>query len=102
MRTNPGQLTLRGGLALAALWACAVLTPALADEGDPPGRVARLSDVEGPVSLEPAGMQDWTAATVNRPLTTGERLWADQGSHAELDLGAVRGVQNLVDRGRGY
>ena len=87
MRTNPGQWTLRGALALVALWACAVLTPALADEGDPPGRVARLSDVEGPVSLEPAGMDDWTSATLNRPLTTGDRLWADQGARAELDLG---------------
>ena len=87
MRTNSGRLTPRGGFALLALWACAALTPALADDGDPPGRVARLSDVEGAVSLEPAGMQEWTAATLNRPLTTGDRLWADHDSRAELDLG---------------
>src|SRR5438105_7050151 len=58
-----------------------------ADEADPPGRVARLSDVEGSVSLQPAGVQDWAAATLNRPLTTGDRLWADQDARAELDMG---------------
>jgi FecR protein len=87
MHTNSGQLTRRGALALLALWASAAIAPALADEGDPPGRVARLSDVEGAVSLEPAGMEQWTAATLNRPLTTGDRLWADRDSRAELDLG---------------
>src|SRR5256884_129063 len=58
-----------------------------ADEADPPGRVARLSDLQGSVSLQPAGVQDWAAATLNRPLTTGDRLWADQDARAELDMG---------------
>lgn len=58
---------------------------------DPPGRVARLSDVEGAVSLQPAGMDEWTAASLNRPLTIGDQLWIDAG-RAELELGnaAVR------------
>src|SRR5436305_4426863 len=58
-----------------------------ADEADPPGRVARLSDLRGSVSLQPAGVQDWAAATLNRPFTTGDRLWADQDARAELDIG---------------
>src|SRR5947207_2071539 len=58
-----------------------------ADEADPPGRVARLSDLQGSVSLQPAGVQDWAAATLNRPLTTGDRLWADQDARAERDMG---------------
>jgi len=58
-----------------------------ADEADPPGRVARLSDLQGSVSLQPAGVEDWAAATLNRPLTTGDRLWADQDARAELDMG---------------
>jgi len=74
------------GLTILAVLAC-VLAPAHADEADPPGRVARLSDVEGAVSVEPAGLEQWTAALINRPLTTGDRLWADQSSRAELDLG---------------
>jgi uncharacterized protein DUF6600/FecR-like protein len=77
----PARLALFGFLALAAL------TSARADEGDPPGRVARLSYVQGAVSLEPAGLTEWTAAERNRPLTTGDRLWTDQQSMAELDLG---------------
>src|SRR5438132_8421272 len=60
-----------------------------ADEADPPGRVARLSDLQGSVSLQPAGVQEWAAATLNRPLTTGDRLWTDQSSRAELDSGAA-------------
>jgi hypothetical protein len=62
---------------------------ALADDADPPGRVARLSFTKGAVSLQPAGVQDWTDATVNRPLTTGDKLWADQDSRAELDIGSA-------------
>ena len=77
-------------------------------QDDPPGRAARLSYAEGAVSLQPAGVQEWTAATLNRPLTTGDRLWSDQHSRVELDLGtaAVRlgsntafGFLNLDDHG---
>ena len=82
--STSARSTFPGLLALAAL---AALGSARADEGDPPARVARLSYVEGSVSLEPAGLQEWTAAERNRPLTTGDRLWTDQDSVAELDLG---------------
>ena len=78
-----------GGWILALLLLGAVGVPARAQDSDPPGRAARLSDAEGAVSLQPAGMPDWTAAMVNRPLTTGDRLWSDQGSRAELDLGTA-------------
>jgi hypothetical protein len=85
-------MTASGGLAVLALLAWGAAGAARADEGDPPGRVARLSDIEGAVSLQPAGLPDWVAAPLNRPITTGDRLWSDQGSRAELDLGdaAVR------------
>jgi hypothetical protein len=73
--------------ALAALALCA--WTARADDSDPPGRAARLSDAQGSVSLQPAGVQEWTAAPLNRPLTTGDRLWSDANSRAELDLGAA-------------
>jgi Family of unknown function (DUF6600)/FecR protein len=78
------KLTAPGVLALLAL---AALTSARADDGDPPSRVARVSYLQGAVSLEPAGLEEWTAAERNRPLTTGDRLWTDQQSEAELDLG---------------
>ncbi|HTL91087.1 MAG TPA: hypothetical protein VL176_02005, partial [Steroidobacteraceae bacterium] len=58
------------------------------DQGsNPPGRVAQLSYAEGSISLEPAGTDNWTSATLNRPLTLGDKLWSDQSSRAELDIG---------------
>src|SRR6195256_4734066 len=60
---------------------------ARADENDdPPSRVARVAYTEGSVSLQPAGTQDWIAAPLNRPLTTGDSVWSDQGSRVELQL----------------
>ena len=41
---------------------------------DPPGRVARLSYVAGPVSFSPAGDDQWAEAVLNRPLVAGDRL----------------------------
>lgn len=68
----------------------------LADAGDPPGRAVRLSYVEGSISLQPSGESQWSQATVNYTLTTGDRLYADQNSRAELELGpfAVRMSQS--------
>jgi hypothetical protein len=76
-------------LALAALVCLGGSGAAAADDTDPPGRAARLSYLEGPVGFEPAGIDEWTAAELNRPLTTGDRLWTDEGAVAELDAGAV-------------
>jgi flagellar biosynthesis GTPase FlhF len=74
------------GLALALVVACCCLQAASADENDPPTRVARLAYSEGSVSFQPGGTQDWVAAAINRPLTTGDQLWADRDSRAELQL----------------
>jgi FecR protein len=53
---------------------------------DPPSRVARLNHLEGSVSMEPAGADDWVPAEINRPFTTGDYLYTDQGARAELHL----------------
>ena len=58
-------------------------------QDDPPTRVARLGYMEGSVSFQPAGETDWVEAVANRPMTTGDRLWADKGSRAELQLGSA-------------
>jgi len=64
------------------------VTPkASADEGDPPSRVARISFLDGNVSLQPSGTEDWAAAAKNRPVTVGDKLWTDQNSRAELQAG---------------
>jgi hypothetical protein len=75
------------GVALAV----ALFAPqrAAADEDDPPSRVARLSYANGTVSFNPGGTDDWVSAVVNRPITTGDKLWTDNGARAELHIGSA-------------
>lgn len=75
-------------IAAAALIFCAFAGFAAAQD-DPPSRVARLNMAQGSVSFEPAGEQTWVAADYNRPLTTGDSLWADQDSRGELHIGST-------------
>src|SRR5258708_37689905 len=76
-------------LACAIGLGIAVPQRAAADEGDPPSRAARISFLNGSVSMQPAGASDWTEAVVNRPMTTGDKLWTDSGGRAELHAGAA-------------
>ena len=59
------------------------------DDQDPPARVARLNYSSGSVSFQPGGEGDWLTAVANRPLTTGDNLWADENSRAELHIGST-------------
>lgn len=59
------------------------------DQDDPPTRVARLSYLNGSVSFQPAGENDWVDAVPNRPITIGDQLWADNNSRAEVELGSA-------------
>jgi len=63
--------------------------PAFAHHDDPSSRVARLSLVGGAVSLRPAIADDWGVAGPNTPITTGDHLWCDNDSRAELEVGDV-------------
>lgn len=56
---------------------------------DPPSRVARLSFAQGNVSVEPASVNEFSPAEVNYPLTTGDRVWADNGALVELEAGQL-------------
>lgn len=56
---------------------------------DPPGRVARLNFMQGAVSFRPAGEDDWVAAVANRPMVTGDDLWTDEDSRAEVHVGSA-------------
>jgi hypothetical protein len=82
-------LSLAVGAAGLAARALAQEPSAPPAQADPPSRVGRLSHVEGSVSLQPAGMTEWSAAPINQPLTPGDALWSDAGSRAELDLGSA-------------
>ena len=74
---------------------------------DPPQRVARLGYLTGAVSFSPAGEDTWNQASINRPLTNGDRLWTDARSRAEIQTGGATvrmndntsiSVLNLNDR----
>ena len=60
-----------------------------AEDDDPPGRAARLSLVTGTVSFQPGSVEDWVPATLNRPMTTGDRLWTEANSRAEMTIGSA-------------
>ncbi len=77
---------------LSVLLATALVAPQRAaadDDDDPPSRVARLSYASGTVSFNPGGTDDWVSAVVNRPITTGDKLWTDNGARAELHIGSA-------------
>jgi hypothetical protein len=59
------------------------------DDDDPPGRAARLGSMDGSISFQPAGESEWVEAVPNRPMTTGDKLWADKDSRAEVELGPI-------------
>ncbi len=78
--------SIRRAATMAVVIASAIVSSAAAD---PPGRVARVSDMSGPVSFRPSTSDEWTTAMLNYPLTIGDHLWTDRGSRTELDLGSV-------------
>src|SRR5665213_2321816 len=104
---SSGWCSRRLSVTLLAVLALALLlgtTPAFAD---PPGRVARVSVVDGQVSFRPADLDEWSDAALNYPLTTGDRVSTGRNGRTELDLGdaLVRlgpsteiSFQNLDDR----
>jgi uncharacterized protein DUF6600 len=57
------------------------------EEKDPPTRVARVSYIDGSVSMQPGGQGDWGSAARNRPVTIGDKLWVDKDSRLELQAG---------------
>ena len=58
-------------------------------QADPPARVGRLNLIKGTVSVRPAGVEDWTPAELNRIVTTGDGLWTDESSRAEVHVGST-------------
>jgi len=67
---------------------CLVAPNARGDQDrDPPTRVARISYLDGTVSMQPGGEGEWGNAAKNRPVTIGDKLWVDKDSRAELQAG---------------
>jgi hypothetical protein len=73
----------------------------------PPGS-ARLAHLQGNVSVQPDGVQDWGQATQNMPIGSGDRVYTDQQGEGELQADQVRAyfspnsdltLTNLNDQG---
>ena len=78
------HLLLLGLFTSAAMGALA--TSAIAD---PPGRVGRVAVLDGDVSFQPPGVDDWSWASRNYPVTDGESFWTGEDGRVELQVGAV-------------
>lgn len=67
-----------------------------ADGDDPPAIAGRLHAMQGSISIQPADVGQWTQPAENYPVATGDRIYSDQNSRAEIQLGsiAVRMWQN--------
>ena len=73
---------------LAALLLLAVL-PLATWAADPPGRVARVSLVEGEAAVFVDPDAGWEAARINLSLTSENSAWTEPGARAELRFGAT-------------
>jgi len=80
---------MRSGAVVNILMAAVVVWPfaALADDGEDPGRgVARISVVNGDVSVRRGDSGDWVAAAVNAPLVVEDTLATGPNSRAEVQF----------------
>ena len=64
-------------------------TPSKAQNDPPPG-AARVARIQGNVSIQPNGVDDWGQAYPNQPIGPGDRLYTDQQSQGELQASLVR------------
>jgi hypothetical protein len=77
------------GFGVLLLAGFAVASAQAQEGGDPPAEVARVSVALGNVSVEPASVDQFSAAVVNGALTTGDRIYSDTGANAEMETGQV-------------
>lgn len=63
-------------------------TQADTQEADWPARVGRIAEVQGGVSLLDRDDNEWVAATVNRPVTSGDQFATQPGGRLEISIGS--------------
>jgi hypothetical protein len=82
--------TKRLSIAAALVGAAALAVPALAADPEALGferTPPRLSFVDGDVSFYRPGVDDWSAAEVNTPLSAGDELYTGEGANLEVQIG---------------
>jgi hypothetical protein len=57
---------------------------------DPPARVGRIARLTGTVSFHNQGDTDWTAASLNFPVSSGNTFWTEPAAEAQLEIGGSR------------
>ena len=73
---------------VAALGLLLAATTAFAQD-DPPGRVGRLSHIDGTASFHNGDQDQWSPATLNYPVIAGQSYWTEPQSRVELKVGGV-------------
>jgi hypothetical protein len=58
-------------------------------QGDPPASIARIGYLNGNVSLQAYGSDQWADAPINYPMVGGDRLYTGPGSRAVVQLGGA-------------
>jgi len=88
MNRVPRFFSARNTLVAAACAALIALSPSLSRaQEDPPPEAGRVSYIEGAPALQPVGLDDWGQAEVNTPLGPGDRLFTDDQSRGEIQIG---------------
>lgn len=106
MRNGTRLFRLTTSVAIAALLGGTVLPPrALAQpapsgpdtsaadkatQADPPERVGRLARMAGTVSFHTQDDTQWSPASVNYPVSTGDAFWTEPNAQADLEISASR------------
>ncbi|HEY0424409.1 MAG TPA: DUF6600 domain-containing protein [Rhodopila sp.] len=108
MRRNPHLFRLTANVALAALlWDSVLPASTLAQppppplpqpyqvqpaqpQGDPPSRVGRIAATSGTVSFHNQGDTQWSRASVNYPVSSGNAFWTEPAAEAQLEIAANR------------
>jgi hypothetical protein len=108
MRRNPSLFRLTANVALAALlWDSVLPAFVLAQpappplpqpyqvqptqpQGDPPSRVGRIAATSGTVSFHNEGDSQWSRASVNYPVSSGNAFWTEPAAEAQLEIAANR------------
>jgi hypothetical protein len=111
MRKSPRLFRLTATVALTALlWDAALPLAALAQpsppplpplpappagqpdlaQADPPERVGRIAGITGTVSFHNQGDTQWSAASPNYPVSSGNAFWTEPSAQAQLEISDSR------------
>ncbi len=74
---------------LAALGLMLITVGTAFAQSDPPGRVGRLSYVEGTASFHNGDQDQWSPATINYPVVAGQSYWTEPQTRLEFEVGGV-------------